>query len=102
MQKSNQTNFKANFSHMLVDMLRFLYYKLGIAKADFKQYLVNQLVNKSKKKKVVSKTNIEKIKMLSSSNSIIIFMFDNASSLFFELVVGSASSPVDVRSEKRK
>ncbi|CAG8689462.1 21339_t:CDS:2 [Cetraspora pellucida] len=59
-QKNIQANFEANFGYMLVDVLRFLYYKLKISEAGSKQDLINHLVSKNKKREVSEKANIEK------------------------------------------
>ncbi|CAG8643560.1 7410_t:CDS:1 [Cetraspora pellucida] len=101
-QKSGQANFEANFGRMSVDVLRFLCHELGIAEAGSKQDLVNRLVSESKKREVVSEANVDKGKVLFSGDGVTASMFGSAGSSSFEPVVGSASSPPDVRSDERR
>ncbi|CAG8851689.1 12006_t:CDS:2, partial [Gigaspora margarita] len=47
--KNNQSSFDTNFGHLSIEILKFLYYELGISDVDTKQNLVNRLGNEAKK-----------------------------------------------------
>ncbi|CAG8742605.1 30622_t:CDS:2, partial [Racocetra persica] len=57
-QKSGQTNFEANFSHMSVEILKFLCHEMGVSETGSKQDLVSCLVNESRKRYVLSNSDI--------------------------------------------
>ncbi|CAG8817175.1 10548_t:CDS:1, partial [Racocetra fulgida] len=57
-QKAGQTNFEANFGRMSVDMLKFFCHEWGVSESGSKQDLVSRLVNESRKRYVLTDSDI--------------------------------------------